>query len=257
MSVIDWVSKEACIEKDVTIGRFSIIEPDVKIGKGTVIGDNVIVRNGSIIGSCNLIKSGAQIGVEPQDYHYQGERSYCRIGDHNIIREYATISRSTGVDTSTVIGDRNFIMTYVHVAHNVTIGSGTIIASGSQLGGHVQIGDAANIGGLCGIHQFCRIGRMAMLGAKSYLNKDLAPFLLASGNRARVIGVNVKGLKRNGLSSDEIESIKGIYRHIFKTMQPMKKTLADLSQQAINTRILEILEFFTTTKRGVLLKRLS
>jgi UDP-N-acetylglucosamine acyltransferase len=251
------ISKKACIETNVKIGLFSIIEPEVKIGKGTVIGDNVIVRNGSVIGRYNMIKSGVQIGIEPQDYHYQGERSFCVIGDHNLIREYATISCATGADAVTAIGNRNFIMTYVHVAHNVVIGDDTIIASGSQLGGHVMIGNGANIGGLCGIHQFCRIGRMAMLGAKSYLNKDLAPFLLASGNRARIFGVNVKGLKKNGFTSSEIEAIKMIYRRMFYAFDSTEKTLADFGQQAQDVLVSEILNFFSTTKRGILLKRLS
>ena len=251
------ISKKARIDTGVVIGLFSIIESDVRIGKGTKIGNSVIIRNGSIIGSYNSIKSGAQIGIEPQDYHYKGEKSFCIIGDHNIIREYATISRATGTEAKTIIGDHNFIMTYVHVAHNVMIGNDTIIASGSQLGGHVVVSDGANIGGLCGIHQFCRIGRMAMLGAKSYLNKDLPPFLLAAGNRARIIGVNVKGLKRRDFTSTEIGTLKKIYHRIFNSIDTIKKTLADLGQQADDTKIIEIINFFATTKRGVLLKRLS
>ncbi len=207
--MITQISKKANIDTSVTIGRFSIIEPGVKIGKGTKIGNNVIIRNGSIIGTNNVIKSGVQIGIDPQDYHFKGERSFCIIGDYNTICEYATISRATGSEAKTVIGNHNFIMTYVHVAHNDMIGNNNIIASGSQLGGHVHVQDEVNIGGLCGIHQFCRIGRMAMLGAKSYLNKDLAPFLLAAGNRAKIIGVNVKGLKKNGFGDDEIEYLKG------------------------------------------------
>ncbi len=251
------ISKQADIDVGVSIGRFTIIEADVKIGKGTTIGHNTIIRNGSIIGSHNLIGGGVQIGIEPQDYHYRGERSFCVIGNHNIIREYATISCATGTDAKTIIGDRNYIMTYVHVAHNAVIGNDVIIASGSQLGGHVIIDDYVNIGGLCGIHQFCRIGRMAMLGAKSYLNKDLAPFLLAAGNRARIVGVNVKGLKKNRMTDAEIVSLKTIYRRIFSSVRPLRKTLAELGEQAHEAKIAEIIDFFKTTKRGVLMRKLS
>ncbi len=249
------ISKHARIKRSSTIGAFSIIEDDVIIGERNTIGSHVVIRKGTVIGKDNMIHAGAQLGVLPQDYHYQGERSRCRIGDNNILREYATISKATGEDRETVIGDSNFIMTYVHVAHNVVIGSHTIVASGSQLGGHVQLGDHATVGGLAGVHQFCRIGKYAMLGAKSYLNQDLPPYLLACGNRAVVFGVNVRGLQRHTFSRSDIEGIKEIYRLLYRSSFGSSKVLEMLEDKAAdNDYAGDFLGFMRTSQRGILLK---
>jgi UDP-N-acetylglucosamine acyltransferase len=142
------VSRKAKIDASVVIGPYSIIEDDVVIGSRTHIGSHSIIKNGTVIGKNNIISAGAQIGVDPQDYHFKGERSYCIIGDNNVIREYATISRATGEGKKTVIGNNNFIMTYVHVAHNNVIGDGVVVSSIAQLGGYVVVGDYAKVCGL-------------------------------------------------------------------------------------------------------------
>jgi len=246
------ISKKARIDKTVIIGPYSIIEQDVTIGPQTVIGSYVLIKSGTRIGKKNMIYSGAQIGIEPQDYHFKGESSQCIIGDNNIIREYATISRATGEGHKTTTGNNNFIMTYVHIAHNVEIGNNTIISSGSQLGGWCRVDDFATIGGLCGIHQFCRIGRYAMLGAKSYLNKDLPPYLLAQGNRAKLYGVNTKGLRNHQFTWQEIEEVKDIFRIMSNPFYNLTACLKILrKKRATNKYIDEIIKFIETSRRGI------
>lgn len=249
------VGKNAKIDRSVVIGPYSVIEDDVKIDADSIIGSHVIIRRGSLIGKGNTICAGVQIGIDPQDYHFKGESSKCIIGSNNIIREYATISRATGEGKVTCIGDNNFIMTYVHIAHNIKIGNNNVIASGSQLGGYVELADYVNIGGLTGIHQFCKIGKYAMLGAMSYLNKDLPPYLLARGNPAKVYGVNIRGLERNEFTIQDIENIKDIYRLIYESSHTLTESLQLLKKQGnYGVFTQEILDFANTSKRGILLK---
>ncbi|UCD19841.1 MAG: acyl-ACP--UDP-N-acetylglucosamine O-acyltransferase [candidate division WOR-3 bacterium] len=251
--MISLVSPRAKVDRSVSVGPYSVIEDDVVIGERTRIDSHVVIRSGTVIGKNNVVCSGAQIGIEPQDYHFKGERSFCVIGDSNVIREYATISRATGEGNKTIIGSSNFIMTYVHVAHNNVIGDNVVISSIAQLGGYVQIGDHANIGGHAGIHQFCRVGRYAMLGAKSYLNKDLPPYLLASGNIARVRGVNTTGLIRNLFSWEEIEEIRCIMRLIYYSGKNSVHC-RELLKKRDSCRAHEFLQFMESSKRGILLK---
>jgi UDP-N-acetylglucosamine acyltransferase len=250
-----YISKKALIDEGVTIGMHAVIEDGVRIGARTHIGDHVIIRQGSVIGARNRIYSGVQVGVEPQDYHFQGEPSQCIIGSNNTIREYATISRATGEHNKTVVGDGNYIMTYVHIAHNDAIGSHTVIASGSQIGGYVTIGDHANIGGLSGIHQFCMVGAYAMVGAKSYLNQDLLPYLLAQGNRAAIYRVNTRGLARNGFSSDEIEAIKEFFRPLLIARVGIDEWMATIPHAPVRDAVKTVItDFIERSKRGILLR---
>lgn len=249
------VSDQAKIHGSVIIGPYTIIERDVEVGARTSIGSHVIIKNGSLIGEDNKICAGAQIGVDPQDYHFKGEPSRCCIGKNNIIREYSSISRATGRNKATIIGDNNFIMTYVHIAHNTKIGNDSVIASGSQLGGYVEVDDFVNIGGLAGIHQFCKIGKYAMLGAMSYLNKDIPPYFLARGNPAKVYGVNIRGLQRMGFTVEDIAAIKELYHIMYRSSRLMTESLKRLKEQrGSNMFIDEILKFIETSKRGILLK---
>jgi UDP-N-acetylglucosamine acyltransferase len=249
------VHPKARIDKSTVIGPYSIIEDDVEIGAHNKIGSYVTIKKGTVIGNGNSIYSGVQLGIDPQDYHFVGESSKCVIGDNNIIREYTTISKATGKDKKTVIGDNNFIMTYVHIAHNNEIGNNSIISSGAQLGGYVLVDNFANIGGLAGIHQFCHIGKYAMLGAKSYLNKDLLPYFLARGNRAKVYGVNVKGLQRNSFTSEDIANIKDIFRILYHSAYSLTEAIEILkTKKSHNKYIDKIIKFIELSRRGVLLK---
>ncbi len=249
------INKKAKVHKSVYIGPYSIIERDVEISADCIIGSYVIIKQGTTIGRKNTICTGVQIGVDPQDYHFKGEASQCIIGDYNIIREFTTVSKATGEHRTTVIGNNNFIMTYVHIAHNIKIGNRTVISSGTQLGGHVQIDDFANIGGLVGIHQFCRVGKYAMVGAHSYLNKDLPPYLLARGNRVKVYGVNVRGLQHNSFSPEAIEYIKDLFRMFYQSTHTVSECLEIIkSKKPVNQYSREMIEFIETSKRGILLK---
>lgn len=248
------ISSKALIDRDVKIGPYSIVEDNVAIGAGSRIGSHVVIRSGSMIGKRNKICSGAQIGVDPQDYHFKGELSRCVIGNNNVIREYATVSRATGEGKETVIGNGNYIMTYVHVAHNIRIGNNAVISSMAQLGGYVEIGDFANLGGHTGIHQFCRVGKYAMLGAKSYLNKDLPPYLMASGNRAVVCGLNTTGLVRNLFSWSEIEEIKNIMRLVYCSDYNLAECTA-LLRNMKSYYADEFVGFVRNSKRGILLRK--
>ncbi|MBE0433127.1 acyl-ACP--UDP-N-acetylglucosamine O-acyltransferase [candidate division WOR-3 bacterium] len=252
-AVTSSISPGARIDPSVTIGPYCVIEDSVVIGEGTRIGSHVVIRSGTVIGRNNVISSAAQIGVDPQDYHFKGEHSYCVIGENNVIRECATISRATGEDCRTTVGNNNYIMTYVHIAHNNTVGDNVVISSIAQLGGHVEVGDHANIGGHTGIHQFCRVGRHAMLGAKSYLNKDLSPYLLASGNVARVHGLNTTGLLRRSFSWAEIEEIREIMRLVYRSNHSLAECQAILRKRN-SCHAHEFLQFIQTSKRGILLK---
>jgi len=247
------IHPRARIHRSAVVGPFTVIEADVEIGARTVVGGHATIMGGSRIGKDNRISAGVQIGTDPQDYHFRGERSYCVIGDRNLIREFATVSRATGKGEPTLIGDDNCIMTYVHVAHNDRIGDHTVIASGTQLGGYVTVEDYAVIGGLAGVHQHCRIGKYAMLGAKSYLNKDLAPYLLARGNRAKVCGVNVKGLRKNGFSWPDIELIKEIYEYLSDKPVNQKRGSRIFKDRFKGCLPREITEFMNASSRGILL----
>ncbi len=247
------ISRKAAIDTGVAIGPYSVIEDDVVIGSGCRVGSHVVIRNGSVIGRNNILHAGSQIGVDPQDYHFKDEPSRCVIGNNNVIREYATISRATGEGNETIIGDNNYIMTYVHVAHNIRLGNNVVISSIAQLGGYVEVGDHANIGGHAGVHQFCHIGKYAMLGAKSYLNKDLPPYLIASGHRARVCGLNTTGLVRNLFSWAEVEEIKDIMRLLYHSKSNLSECMA-LLEKKDTPYAREFLDFIRKSKRGILLK---
>ncbi len=249
-----FISKHAHIDASVSIGPSTIIEDDVVICAHTDIQSHVVIRRGTHIGKRNRICTGVQLGVEPQDYHFQGERSKCIIGDNNVIREYATISRASGFDHETRVGHGNYIMTYVHIAHNVAIGNNTVISSGTQLGGYVTVDDYATIGGLAGVHQFCRIGTHAMLGAMSYLNKDLPPYFLARGNPALVRGVNVTGLQRHAFTRDDIEYIKGLYKILYMSTQNLTDCVRHLTKKKKNMYVTELLNFIKDSRRGLLLR---
>lgn len=176
------------------------------------------------------------------------------IGDENTIREYTTITRATGINAATVIGNRNYIMTYVHVAHNVKIGSDIVITSGTQLGGNTEVDDFATIGGLVGIHQYCRVGRLAMVGAASYLNKDFPPFFIGRGNPCRVRGVNLAGLRRNNMIK-EYEVLKDVYKTIYRSKLNLRQAAGKIAEKYQDNECVNyLLNFIKESRRGINLK---
>lgn len=241
------------LDTAVKIGAFSIIKKGTKIGRATQIGSNVIIEGDTEIGDSCIISPFSSIGLPPQDLKYKGERTATKIGKNNIIREYTTIHRaSVGGDGVTLIGDNNFLMAYVHIAHDCKIGSHIIMANASTLGGHVRVEDYAVIGGLTAVHQHTRIGAYAMVGGFSGIGQDIPPYTMASGARAKLYGLNSIGLKRNGFSDENINELKRAYKILFREKlaltEAIKKVQAELPYTA---EIRHLIEFIQKNKRGI------
>lgn len=211
------VHPKADIHPTVQIGPYSVIGEHVSIGQDSIIDAHVVINGYTRIGQGNRIYPGAAIGLEPQDLKYQGAASLVEIGDRNTIREYVTINRATEAGEKTILGNNNLLMAYVHVAHNCVLADNIIIANNVAIAGHVEIESRAVIGGMLGIHQFVHIGRMAMLGGMSRIDRDVPPFMLVEGNPSKVRSLNLVGLKRSGLSTDEMKLLKQAFRIIYRS----------------------------------------
>jgi UDP-N-acetylglucosamine acyltransferase len=212
----------------VQIGAYAVIGDNVKVGPGTTIGAHVVLEGPAEIGARNQIFPGAAIGLEPQDLKYNGAPTWVRIGDDNRIREYVTINRATAAGEATVIGNRNLLMAYVHVAHNCVIGDSVVIANGLAMAGHVHIESQAVIGGVVGIHQFVHIGRLAMVGGCSRIDRDVPPYMLVEGNPARVRSLNLVGLKRAGMTAAQLGQLKKAFRTLYRSGHSLNEALENL-----------------------------
>ena len=247
------VEPGAELDGDVEVGPYCVIGSKVKIGKGTRIKSNAVVEGRTTLGEGNLIFQFATVGSVPQDLKYKGEESQLIIGHHNAIREFASLNPgTTGGGMVTRIGDHNLLMMYCHIAHDCIIGHHNIIANGATLGGHVVIEDYVIVGGLVGIHQFVRIGAGAILGAGSMVSKDVAPFCNATGDRARLRGLNLEGLRRRGLTKEQIEALKKGYRIIFQsglsTVEALKRVRREIPK---SPEVEQMVEFIEKSQRGV------
>lgn len=229
------------------------IGPEVRLGTGTAVGPFCHFTGRVLVGTNCRFAAGVALGGEPMDYRYSGEPTEVRIGDRNVFFEYSTVHRSTGPGTMTSIGDYNMVMTYVHIAHNCRVGSGCVLSSSAQLGGHVTIGDRATIGGLTGVHQFCRVGQLAMVGACSYVNKDIPPFMLAAGRPCRVRGVNMVGLERAGVEPQAIEAIRAAFRLIYRSGLNLTQALREVETLA-DPHVADLIDFIGSTRRGIELR---
>lgn len=211
------VAAGASLDSDVEVGAYSVIGEHACIGAGTVIGAHVVIDGRTRIGRGNRIHPFASIGGAPQDKKYRDEPTRLEIGDGNTIRECVTINRGTVQDQGvTRMGDDNWIMAYVHVAHDCIVGSHTTIANSTNLGGHVEIGDWVTLGGACGVHQFCKVGAHAMTAVGSVVLHDVPPYVMVSGNTAQAHGINSEGLRRRGFSAARINAIRRAYRVLYK-----------------------------------------
>jgi UDP-N-acetylglucosamine acyltransferase len=247
------IHQGAVIGQDVEIGPYSLIHDHVSIGDGCCIGSHVIIHERSTIGAGNRIYSGAVIGQVPQDLKYNGEETYLTIGHGNTIREYATISVGTEHGGSyTIIGDGNLIMSYTHIGHDCRIGNQTIISNSTQLAGHVKVEDHAVMGGMCGIHQFCRIGTMAMVGARTKITKDVPPYMLVEGDPARLFGLNVTGLRRGGLQAETMKRLKEAYQVLFRSGLPIGQALLRLGELEPLEQIDVLRSFVERSQRGII-----
>lgn len=229
------IAPGAELDPTVEVGPYAVIGERVKIGAYTKIGAHVIISGITEIGRENQIFPGAVIGLEPQDLKYKGAASRVKIGDHNQIREYVTINRATGEDEVTSIGDNNLLMAYVHVAHNCVLENNIVIANNVALAGHVHIESKAVIGGVLGVHQFVHIGKLAMLGGMSRIDRDVPPYLLVEGNPARVRSLNLVGLKRQGLSPTEINVLKNAFRTLYRSEFTLNQALESLETLPANS----------------------
>ena len=226
------IDPTAEIADDVEISPYTIIGPNVKIDSGTWIGPHVVIDGPTSIGKDNRIFQFSSIGAEPQDKKYIGEPTTLTIGNRNLIRENVTINRGTAQDIGkTVIGDDNWIMAYVHIAHDCIVGSNTIFANNATLAGHVTVNDYAILGGFSLVHQFCHVGIHSFTGMGTALAKDLPPFVMSFGAPGIPRGINSEGLKRHGYSAVDRTKIKGAYRVLYR----QELTLKDAIQKLHNT----------------------
>lgn len=241
------------IGRDVVIGPYCVISENAVIGDGTVIGSHVVIEGWTHIGKNCQISTGCVLGQMPQDVKYKGEKSYVRIGDNTMLREYVTISRGTeagGFETR--VGDDCFIMAYAHVAHDCKVGNKVIIVNGTSLGGHVTIEDRAVLGGMSGVHQFCKVGSMAMVGACTKVVKDVPPYIIADGNPARVCGVNVVGLRRNEVSPEVRNEIRKAYKILYRSNLNVSQALEQINEELVSCgEIDHFIRFIRSAERGI------
>lgn len=247
------ISPDAQIYDDVTIGPYCIIEKGVTIKRGTKLISHIVIEGNTEIGENCTIYPFTSIGLPPQDLKYKNEQTGVRIGNNNIIRENITIHRgSIKGDGLTEIGDSNFLMAYVHIAHDCKVGSSIVMANAATLGGHVVVEDFAVIGGLVAIHQFTRIGAYCMIGGFSGVTLDVIPYMMASGERARLYGPNSIGLKRHGFSDEKIQLLKKVYKIIFREKNTLQKAIETIKDKLPQTEeVINILNFIDKSERGI------
>ncbi len=247
------VHPDAKLASDVEIGAYTLIGAHVEIASGTVVGPHVVINGHTRIGKNNRIFQFSSLGEIPQDKKYANEPTRLEIGDNNPIREFCTFNLGTVQDAGvTRMGDDNWIMAYVHIAHDCQVGSHTIMANGATLGGHVHVGDWVFLGGLSGVHQFVRIGAHAMTGFQTRLAQDLPPYVTVAGNPAEAHGINSEGLKRRGFSGAAIMAIKNAYKTLYKSGLSFDQAKLALQEQVGEHAELQLLvDFLSTSQRGI------
>ncbi len=248
------ISASARVHESVQIGAFSIIGDDVEIGAGCVIGPHVVIKGPTVIGENNRIFQFASLGEAPQDKKYADEPTRLVIGNNNTIREFCTLNRGTAQDRGeTTIGDDNWIMAYVHVAHDCLVGNHTIMANGVTLAGHVTVGDYVIFGGYSGAHQFCTIGAHAFLGMYAGVARDVPAYLMITGQPPEPRGINQEGLKRRGFSAEQIRNIREAYRLVYRQQLKLSEALEQLDALRPEQPELAIfIDSLRASERGIL-----
>ena len=244
----------ARIGANVSIGPYAIIGADVEVGDDCRIGAHAVLTGPTRLGKGNVVHSHATVGNDPQDKKFAGERTELVIGDHNSIFEFTTISRGTGDGGGvTRIGSHNWIMAYVHIAHDCIVGDHCILANNATLAGHAVLGDWAILGGFAGIHQFCKIGAHAFVGMGSLVNADVPPFVMVADKYASPRGINAEGLKRRGFDAERIAAIKRAYRALYLSGKPLAEVRGQLAEGAQDSQDVRLmLEFIERSERGLL-----
>ncbi len=250
------VSSSAEIDPSAEIGPGVIVEEGVVIGKDVTLMANVYIFKGTEIGEGTEVHMGAVIGNVPQDYAYKGGRTYVRIGKNNIIREYVTIHRGTAEGSATVVGDNNYLMVQSHLGHNCVIEDNVVIANGALLAGHVSVEKGAFISGNVVFHQFCRVGRYAMIGGFSGVNKDVPPYMLVRGPSA-IRGINLVGLRRAHFGREAIKEVKEAYNILFHSDLEVSEALERIREELSSEEIGHLVSFVEKSKRGICVYRYS
>ncbi len=249
------VDPSARLGADVEVGPFTVIGADVEIGDGTRIGPHCSIHGPTKIGRDNRIHGHAAIGGDPQDKKFAGERTTLEIGDGNVIREFVTINRGTGNGGGiTRVGDRNWFLAYVHIAHDCRVGDDCVFSNNATLAGHVEVGNQVILSGFAGVHQFCRIGDHAFIGMGAFVNGDVPPFLMvAQEDYGRPRGINGEGLKRRGFDPERVAAIKRAYRTLYMSganLTDAKQQLAALAENSADVRA--FLDFIEQGERPLL-----
>ena len=247
------IDPTAELHETVSVGPYSIIAGNVTIDSGTQIGSHVFIDQYTRIGKDCQLFPFTSIGTAPQDKKFKGEKTELVIGDENVIREYATINRGTpdggGV---TRIGNQNLLLAYIHIAHDCHLGNGITMVNVATLGGHVTLEDYSVIGGLAAVHQFVRIGAHAYVGGKTGVSQDIPPFVLASGERAKLFGLNIVGLKRHNFSNDAIQALKKAYQTVIRSHLTIQEAMIRVEKEVpVYPEVQQFLEFVRNSKRGI------
>ena len=247
------IHSTAKIADDVEIGPWTLIGSQVEIGVGTVVGSHVVVKENTKIGQHNKIHAFSSLGGDPQHKDYAGAETFLEIGDHNVIREFCTISRGTeeggGV---TRVGNGNFLMAYVHIAHDCIVGNETVFVNNSSLSGHVHVNDFARLGGFVGVHQFCSIGAYSFVSRAAMVAQDVLPYLLVANNPISVYGLNKVGLKRRGFTAQTLTHLQKAYKIIFNSKLLVTDAIAELEKMLIICPEVKLLvDSLSKSERGI------
>ncbi len=248
------VDPGARLGENVTIGPYAVIGAGVEIGEGTMVGPHAVIEGPTTIGRDNRIYQFASLGAAPQDKKYAGEPTRLEIGDRNTIREFCTFNRGTTQDAGTTrIGDDNWLMAYVHIAHDCVVGNQTIFANNAQIAGHVHVGDWAILGGFTVVHQFVRIGAHAMTGMGTILLQDVPPYVMANGNPSAPHGINAEGLKRRGFDPEAIAALRRAYKTLYRNGLKLEEACAEIIAAAKDEAALAPLaDFLAAPGRGII-----
>jgi UDP-N-acetylglucosamine acyltransferase len=251
------ISPQAELAPSVGVGPYTLIGPQVRIDEGTTIGPHCVIEGRTTIGRDNRIFQFCSLGAVPQDKKYAGEPTALAIGDRNTVREFCTFNIGTAQDSGvTRLGSDNWVMAYVHIAHDCQVGDQTVLANNATLAGHVHVGDWAIVGGLSGVHQFVKIGAHTMIGFQSHVSQDVPPFMMADGNPLAVRGVNVEGLRRRGFSPPRIAAVKQMHRLLYRgghTLEQARALIGALAGESPEARadIESMAGFLADARRGI------
>lgn len=244
------VSPEARLGVGISVGAFATVEADVELGDFCVVAPGAVVKSGVRAGCHNEFGEHCVVGGAPQHAARPQQVGSLAIGDHNVFREYVTVHRALKAGTATVIGDHNYVMATAHVGHDCIVGNNCIFANGALLGGHVKVEDRAFVSGAVAVHQFCRIGRLAMVGGHARVVQDIPPFMLVDGQSGCIVGLNIVGLKRSGHTAEEIAELKSAYRAIYRRGLPWKQVLEALEAEFHGGPARLLRQFLNSGTRG-------